>query len=285
MQTATDSSGAELPRARHRPRLVWLTIAVVVVAAVVLVPVGAPQVGYGVIRHVVCAKGPVLATEDFWTPLALLNSPYRGEGWANLSYRSALMSINATGGRAVGLFVLDEWNLTRLVNSSALGPGVSHPCTQGAQASPSEGNSLLVDTIPNPSNESDVAEADQVVAGDFILGSPLYGQNVTSVLFQNDYVDDDAGGLGTCNASSPTLEPAYSTSYPVVVPFDRNPSSGAPEYGFPAPVPIAVTYSYEFPAGGNYYFFDPSKASPPYGGGLAFDYMGCQVNPHPPGTP
>lgn len=250
---------------------------VIVVAAVVLVPVAVPQLGYGVVSHLVCGQGAVVASEYFWTPIALLNSPYRGVAWVNQTthYGTGFITegTNATNGTSVGIFDLDEWNLTRAVNSSSAGPGLSHPCVQRFLASHNSPDVVTVLRLNHSSNESDFNEVQNFSLMVYGFGPPIYNEVARSVNFNNSYWGDNDGGYGACDAGGPSFNFASSSDLPVTVPFTYEGRS----------VPMAITlesqvaYSYEFPAGENFNFFDPMDASPPYGGGLAFDATNCTM--------
>jgi hypothetical protein len=274
VEAGTTSPAAPPTPPARRPFYRNLAIgAAVVVIVVILVPVAIPQLGYGVVTHTVCARGAVLASEYLWTPIALLNSPYRGEGWANVTSGDTIYGTNVTNGRSDGLFFLDLWNLTRAVNSSAPGPGLYHPCSQAYAASYYSTENSATPYINGTSNESDANEAQNISLKIFGTSLPVNNEVVPSVIFNNSYWSNNDGGIGTCGTSSPAFTLASSSSYPVTVPFTYGGRS----------VPVAITlesqvsYSYEFAAGGNYYFYDPSHASPPYGGGLAFDYADCTI--------
>jgi len=110
-----------------------------------------PQCG----SHMVCTLGSQVATEQLWTPIILLNSPYGGtsQGTSTIQttssikfvsgdpdYGGALVEIsntnsiaskiNETNGGAEGVFELDTWTIYNAVTVWVGGDGQDNPCTQ-----------------------------------------------------------------------------------------------------------------------------------------------------------
>jgi len=234
---------------------------VVAVVALLVVPVVVPSVGFGVLTHVECQGGAVLATGQFWTPIILLNSPYRG----NASGVGVGVLIRATDGEVDGVFDLDQWTLRAATNVAVLGPGLSRPCTTSGVASYAAGENFASQQLLAIG-----ATSDANVGTEFALnGYP-------SVSFF------DSGGpsgelLNYCDNTASQNQTASSVYYQVLVSFS-GPNAGRPMwYLLPAP----ASYSYQFPAGSAWNVqFGKSVSPGDYDGGWLFNYTTC-VNAKP----
>ena len=240
--------------------------------AVVLLPVAAPQVGFGILFHTKCETGSVLGTGPYWTPVAMLNSPDPGQAWANVSYRGAIDGMHATNGSSVGIFALDLWNLVQLVNATVLGPGTNLPCTSGMAVTHDEGNWTTGQLLAHYSNESDAEEVGNFTAGVRDVNSPYYGVNVFSVSFENGLVAGGDTAYDTCGTNAVGSYPAASSQYPVTMNFIQD----GRYIHMSAEVASDVTYFYQFAPGHMWVVYDPSLARPPSNGGDAFQLgPGC----------
>ncbi len=241
-----------------RRRGIW-ALGIVIVALVVLVillPVAFPQVGYRILPSVTCRAGSLVATEQYWTPEILLNSPYRGEAWGNQTVGPNI-EMGADNGSASGGFRLDTWSVYTAENVSSL---TNTPCSQPyvAQLTSTSGSFASFPLLAGGST-SDAAEMTSFTH----LG-------YQSLSFSNGYVNDNFGGTGTCSGLRYATT-ADSVSYPVGIPFTH----AGQTFQLPGSVASHVAYFYIFPGGGNWDFFNPQAASPAYEGGLAFSYSSC----------
>src|SRR5579875_3065719 len=105
--------------------------------------------------HLICSLGSQIGTEQLWTPIILLNSPYGGSAVGSSStstqssirivsgdpdYGGALIETSATdsvtsqisesNGSAGGVFELDTWTFYQAVTVRVGGDGQDNPCTQ-----------------------------------------------------------------------------------------------------------------------------------------------------------
>ncbi len=252
----------------HRgPWVLFAALVVGAVAIVVAIPLLVPAVGFGVVEHEVCTTGSVLESRLFWTPIILLNSPYRGNAWANGSG----WGINASNGAAVGIFRALDWRLSARENSSAPGPGLATPCTTDLSASylTTSASGFETELLLPAGSMDDVGEA---------TSFSLNGN--ASVLFDNTPTSMLSGGFQVDNCLTWNLPSANASSgvYPITVPFPGSGDRYFVSLLFPAP----ATYAYKFPFDGawaaGYAVKDSASVSE---GGLTFTTLSCTRAPPP----
>ena len=279
----TGSNPADLPPSRdlpgratagRRPRRRTVAVGAIVTTALLLVvPSLVPAVGFGILTHEVCGVGRGEATGYFWTPVLLLNSPYLGQAWANLTVQPVLTTeTSASNGSSTGIFELVEWNLSATRNVSTLGPGLNNPCIRPVVATASPTLDELGYDLVHPLNWSDANEIENFSAVDPGLG-PESGHSVPSVRFYNSF---DSGArwynTSTCGGGA-AVSTTTATEYPVEIPFAQNGRTLWVATQFPT----NVAYAYRFPANGGAWHTTNSDpgATNLGGGGWAFEYRAC----------
>ena len=115
-------------RSRHGRLRFWIAIIAIAAVLAILLPtaVSLPEQW---IRHQTCQVGGVVASGDFWTPIALLAAPINGT--ANVTgyapYTQAAY-LSASNGEALGRFSLDSWTLRSVSTTWVWGPGGPASC-------------------------------------------------------------------------------------------------------------------------------------------------------------
>jgi len=177
-------------------RTVSITGGIVVVVAVLVVAlpslVGA---SYQIARHAECVQGATVASEYFWTPVLVVDSPPNFENSSPFAFGSgwapglAPAYLNLSGGESGGTFSLDHWVLLQQHLAWQDGPGGVPACPSYAATDLSR--TLNQSVIPAeqfaallpPGSTSDLD-----VPHTFNMSAPngtLYG----SVYFQANYSD------------------------------------------------------------------------------------------------
>jgi hypothetical protein len=237
--------------------------------------------------HMVCSLGSQVATEQLWTPIILLNSPYGGTSQGtstiqtttsikivsgNPNYGGALVEvsstnsigskINETNGGAGGVFELDTWTIYNAVTIWIGGDGQDNPCTQPyvAKITAHSGN-LYIAPLLQPGTKSDVNEPTSVNSAGY-----------SSVIFHNGW--NNSASYSTISINGQSGFTLYvSTTNAIVtsltIGFGSNTISGTLTEGTSS----TNDYSYSFPAYGcwEYQWLNPSY--PTYSA-LAFYYVG-----------
>ncbi|MCI4344202.1 MAG: hypothetical protein L3J87_01050 [Thermoplasmata archaeon] len=252
--------------------MAYATASAVVIALVV--PLLFPGVGFGLVTHETCELGPVEATGVFWTPMILLNSPYLGWAWANLTESGFILGINISDGGSAGVFELAEWNLSGTRNVSTVGPGVNHPCVQPLLPTASPSHDEGGYTLAHPLNRSDANET-----ANFSMADPGFRAEhpplLPSVRFGNAF--DPASvrfNASTCGGGAAASD-SSSTEYSFEIPFTSNGHTLL----VPAQLPALVSYSYRFPANvGVWQISNPDPGvTELFHGGWAFNFRTCAI--------
>ena len=261
--------------AMSSPRGPWILLGGLLVAAVaivVAVPLLVPGIGFGVAVHEVCRTGGEVESEQFWTPVVLVNSPYGGQAWGNATspdYADPIVYV-ANGQARVAVESL-TWQLDRLVNGSAAGPGVSSPCAAGfAATSTGYGAGVsAVQLLPNGTS-TDVGEPTSFTFA-----------GLSSVIFNPTPYTGSSGGvqIDNCEGITTGEQTASSSVYPITIPFSGPGTSHYVGVLFPA----SATYAYKFPVRGMWAAdFAATDAQGQYEGGWTFTSVSCTAVP-PPG--
>lgn len=258
------------PRPPRGPWILFGGLLVAAIAVVVAIPLLVPTVGFGIAVHEVCGTGAEVESQEFWTPVVLLNSPYGGQAWGNGTGPGLVPIVNAVNGEARAAVEPLTWHLYRLVNTSAAGPGLSSPCSAGyAATSTSTGDISEVQLLPIGSTT------------DFGEATSFTYEGIPSVLFTPTSYSSSSGGMqiDNCPARVAVEENTTSAVYPITIPFTVAGTSHPVRVLFPA----SVRYTYEFPLGGEWdvYFAgtDPQGQSD---GGWTFTWQSC-TTVRPPG--
>lgn len=224
--------------------------------------------GFGILTHISCGTGSVVASAVLWTPRLLLNSPYLGSAWAN----SSGWGVGPlTNGSSVGVFSLEEWNLSPRQDRTVLGSGVDAPCAGGWAVNATARGGLVSYSLGHPLVASDAQEIGNFSMTDWLPFSADYGQNFSSVYFQNGLPNLSDRTVSTCGGPSAQLG-ASSSGYPVTVPFEVGPAHVLVATTVLSP----VAYSYGFPAdAGVWPVFTGGSPGAGSLGGWAFGYAPC----------
>jgi len=254
---------APVPRRRAKSKWLGLEIGAVVVIALVFVTPFAG--GWGFPYHLACSESARGPPAILWTPVVLLNSPFRGSANATglliengAPAPGAGGTITAVNGSSEGLFALAPWQLYSTSNQWVLGDGLGSPCIAPELAT------LLPGAIASP-NGSWVTPVQLAAPGN------VYSSNVPtqlaldgyeSVAFDLNFNDSvhSTGGHGTCGAEGVGLAQSLE-AINVTVPLGG--------YHLPAQVPDVVSLSYFLGPDGNWLIEVTPSA------GLAFDFYPC----------
>lgn len=250
----------------RRPVLLAAMVVVAIAVAVLLI---APLVQlWGLAYHETCESSSPTETGPLLTPVALLNSPFKGfaqavgirtESQGGQPVPGLAGELNASNGSTVGLFSLNDWTIVSFSNQWTLGPGSPSPCTssESAQILPTliqfqSGGDLVIVPVMNDHNTTDDGLPDSVSS-----------EGYSSVEFDATLPSGSTGGQGTCSMIGIGLSFG-------ITQIDVRIASPLPGVAaIPAVVPSVVSYEYELPGGGNWII----AASP--SAGLAFSYYPC----------
>ncbi len=148
--------------------------------------------------HYYCGLGSAIWSGQLWTPVILLNSPYRGSaesysgetyqthysigGFSSSTSSTNAWQISARNGDAKGLFQLDTWTIYNTQLKFTAAGGVSEGCTVGqtAEITSTSSHFAPIYIIHSHGTTSDIGEPTQV-------SYPLNGVNYTSVIFNNGF--------------------------------------------------------------------------------------------------
>lgn len=245
-----------------------------------------------------CSIGSAIATNDLWTPVILLNSPYGGSATGSSStslygsfsitagpvtYSTSTSSqlatkISASNGGAEGLFQLDQWTIYPATTIEVYTTDYQNlPCTEPyiAQITGTTGDYTTYQLLNNSST------ADYNEATSFSAALQNTGVVYNSVNFQNNYQVYSGEIQNSGNVQSgPTMTVAQQTmsSFSVSVSISGDTAVGTGsvlEVGtssfFGLITTYGTSYTYNFPAWANTYwdYSDLTGGSSP---GLAFVY-------------
>jgi hypothetical protein len=264
MEPSLDSAPARRrsPGSRRKVTLMAAcVIAGIVLSATALLPIVAP-LSWTPLSHVECRAGSVVGTQQFWTPLALVNAPYGGTGSVTVHESEANRGFfTARNGSAAGLFVLRTWTLAQSERGLVAGPGSSGPCPSFL-AIPGTYNQYANFYLIPENTTSDVSEPTRVPSN--LLG-------FSSVVFHNGYASGDGGRMLTCSSGAGSLT-ARSSLLRVDVPFVVNGANTT----ISVPLTIEAEYVYEFPGNaGTWSIDDLNVGDGAPGGGYAFSFAPC----------
>ncbi len=260
------------PKPRHgrlssRRILFAILAAAVVVAAIALVPLTVAT--WSLVEHYACGPGAVVATEQLWTPVVLVNAPYGGfangtrtvpipNGWSS-------DTIEAANGTAMGLFELDTWSVSPSVRLVVAGPGTNAVCTGYVAAGKPLSRFDEIVLLPSENTSSDAGQMTSLFFADH------NGTMHPSVLFDNGYSENDMV-LSTCGRGRVDLA-SQASRMVIKVPFIL----GGPSETASATVDATLNYTYSFPANfGTWSIDDLNAGSHAPGGGWAFSFVPCR---------
>ena len=240
------------------------------VAAAVVIVLFAPTLvaGWAPVLHWKCApRGVALAATTVQVPALMLNSPYGGQVWGNVTFAPGFlpgslsgMGTHDTNGGADWAGFQANVSVTTVENETVWGPGSNVRCSQPFEAvldpigNPSEGLQLL-----GPGNISDRQEP-----------SVLFPGSPSTISFSNAFGVANSEEISTCDVPAQSL-PAISSHLTLWVRF----AWSGQNYTAPLNLPIIESsYHYWFPSNGTWQVDNLSAPGGP-GGGWAFSYSPC----------
>jgi len=216
--------------------------------------------------HSACQAGPRVLFETAQVPALLINSPYGGHAWANVTFPSTFLPG--------GLFQMgsQSWNgstswsgfqsnvsVYGTLNETVWGPGPNVRCTQPYFVSLAPiGNPSLGIWILGPGNTSDHQEPNVLFVGG-------------TITFSNGFQAPNEPDVSTCGGSSQSISmSSYSLTLWVSFQSDGGNRSA------PVQLPIVVTtFHYWFPSDFGIWQIENLSAPGGPGGGWAFSYSPC----------
>lgn len=228
----------------------------------------------------VCVLGSAVASEQLWTPIVLINSPYSGSAQGSSSQTASTTftftsgpvnlksstssttteSLSVNNGAALGLFELDTWTVYRTYNAEG---GGDAPCTQSYVAKiTSRGTSYYDYTLKESGSTSDENEP-----------TTFSHDGYSSVPFSNGY-SAETGNIDTCSAPSGSVttfqtQTTTLSSSSITLTIDGYSTSGTATMTSSS----TQTFTYNFPSGGSWNY-QTLYSSSNYGA-WAFAYVGC----------
>lgn len=262
----------------------WLvSVAAVIVAAIlaIVVVLGGSGALFG--THTSCQAGPIAAQQSLWTPLLIVNSPYGGDATGLTTvYNSPTSTINVSvptlvNGSVGAVFYLDDWALVSLSNSTIGGPGTNLPCTSSYRA---------VDLSWSQYGDTSLAVHTLYLAGEGTRADEHLPQQISveagngtlyeSVLFNDSFAPgvnpENETFVSTCGIPNSLILNSTSEWLSFRVPFFLNGVVLTPE----AALSLPTEYNYIFPGStGGWNATDAIHSTHFSGGGLAFSFTSC----------
>jgi hypothetical protein len=250
-----------------RCRLLLTGSAISAVLIVLLVPTVAG--GWAPVLHWTCKLNSQVTTQGVQIPGLLLNSPYGGRSWANVTYPVGFLpdglasegTQESNGGAAWAGF---DSNLTvfNLENESVWGPGANNRCSQQfAVVLAPIGDPSVGITILGPGNVSDQREP-----------TVLDINESNGISFFNGFLQSNFESVSTCGGDAQSLPLVDSTYLSLWFHFDVNGASHAAPFDVPM---IGAQFHYWFPANFGSWQIDNLSIDGGPGGGWSFSYAPC----------
>lgn len=228
-----------------------------------------------------CELGQEVATQDLWTPIILLNSPYDGSASGSSStttttqyaFHSGDVSLQTStsttssgqlgdnNGAASGYFELDEWAIYSTHNVVS---GENAPCTQSYVAEiVSKGLGILTEPLMSSGSTSDSGEPTSLDSSPYNCPS-----GYCSITFSNGYSSETAPYYNCAPPSWSSTSTTTVTSVSVTVSISGYATSGT----MGETTSATNSFTYNFPRVGTWYYqtLDGSYNS----GAWAFSYVG-----------
>jgi hypothetical protein len=250
-----------------RFRVLVTGTAITAVLIVLFVPTVAG--GWAPVLHWTCELNKQVATQGVQIPGLLLNSPYGGRSWANVTYPVGFLpddlasegTQESNGGAAWAGF---ESNLTvfSLANASVWGPGANSRCSQQFTVVLAPiGDPSVGITILGPGNMSDQREP------------TVLGPNASnSISFFNGFLQSNLENVSTCGGAAQSLPLVSSTYLTLWAHFDVDGTNHTASFDLPI---VEAQFHYWFPANFGIWQIDNLSASGGPGGGWSFSYASC----------
>jgi hypothetical protein len=220
--------------------------------------------GWAPVIHWTCRSGPTVLFETSQVPSLLINSPYGGHAWANVSFPLSFLPGGLSGMGSQSWNGSTTWSgfqsnvsVYGTLNETVWGPGPNVRCTQPYFVSlapignPSGGILLL-----GPGNTSDRQEPNVLFAGG-------------TITFLNGFEVSNQPQISTCGGPSQSVS---MSSYALTLWATIKSSSGSASFQLPI---VVTTFHYWFPSGFGTWQIDNLSAPGGPGGGWAFSYSPC----------
>lgn len=249
----------------RRGRFLAVLVAAVLVAGIAFVPLVVGS--WSLVVHYACGPGAPIATEERWTPVVLVNSPYGGFGNGTGTYPipggTGSENLTVRGGEAAAPFTLETWAIAPSVRVVVPGPGPNAVCT-GFWATGTQVGEYLGAVTLQAGATSDLGENTSLSTLD------PYGVHHDSVVFDNGYAEADL--LVTTCGGGPVVMSARASHLSVDVPFTVDGTSHTASGTLTA----AFNWTYSFPGHfGTWSIDDLNVGSHAPGGGWAFSFTPC----------
>jgi hypothetical protein len=254
---------------KPRPARLKRIVAISLSSATAIVILFAPTLvaGWAPVLHWACEpRGLVLDPTTVQVPALLLNAPYRGEVWGNVTFPPGFlpgdlsgMGTEDTNGGADWAGFQANVTVSAVENETVWGPGPNVRCSAPFEAginpigNPSEGIPLL-----GSGNLSDRAEP-----------TVLYPGPDNTVYFSNGFDAENLQNVSTCGIPAESFQVA-SSHLTLAVRFALAGQNTTTPLNLPL---VGSTYHYWFPSNGTWAIDNLSAPGGP-GGGWAFDYLG-----------
>lgn len=225
--------------------------------------------GWAPLLRWTCASTGEVMAETVQIPGLLLNSPYAGRAWGNVTYPLGFLPDDLIGqgtkesnGGAAWAGFLATVTVDTVGNETAWGPGANVHCSQpfGVTLSPI-GNPSVGIPILGPGNLSDRDEP-----------TVLFPGNSSGISFWNGFGLANSGNVTTCGDPALSLPLVTSTYLTLWASF----SFGGQSHSASFSVPVVMSqFHYWFPANFGTWQVDNLSAPGGPGGGWAFSYSPC----------
>jgi hypothetical protein len=216
------------------PAFVGAVVIVLVVGVVAPTWIG----GRAPLLHWSCERGSEATEATIQVPSLLLNSPFGGHAWGNVTYPIGTLPYGVTSLGTQAANGSADWagfesGLGVYLDQDAivLGPGENNRCTQPYQASlvPTANTSLGIQVLGS-GNFSDRAEPSTLFPGT--------NTGYDNLSFENGFQNDSAATISTCGSSSASL---WVTSHYLTLWYRFNTGQGNATVSFTAPSPVPVS--------------------------------------------
>jgi hypothetical protein len=243
--------------------ILLLTVAILVLFLPTIVAPWAP------VLHSSCERGIVAFNGEFYIPVLLLNSPYAGHAWGNVTFPDGFLPGNvnrfgtqdSNGGAAWDGFEAGL-QVSNLENVTLWGAGSNSPCSHEFETTLAPtGNDSLGIPIIGPGNVSDSNEPVVLSLG-----------QLSTVFFSNGFNVANSAKVSTCGASSESIPMVTSSYLSLSASFEWAGQNQSVEFTLPI---LQSVFHYAFPANYGTWQVDNLSAPGGPGGGWAFSYSPC----------
>lgn len=266
LQEAEKTQAAGATKPGFHKRTLALTIAVVMIAVVgVIAPTYVAN--WSPAFHWACAKQAEIANFEALIPALLVNSPFGGKAWGNVTYQSGVFGNGSTeftwtqsaNGSVAWNGFQASVSLYRTSSQIESGPGSNAKCDlpYAAVLSPT-GNQTIGIVLMGPGNVSDLSEPNT---------TSVFNKQV---LFENGFDGANEKNISTCGGNPQSL-PVVSSR--LTIWFNTSVSGQHLVVPYGLPVSTLVFHYWFPPSFGTWEVENLSEPGGP-GGGWAFNFVG-----------